>query len=236
MSLLNQVGDLGTIGGSIGIANQVGQLFFPREYKIGDIKIDSIISESHQSTADVTRYPTEAGVNITDHVTVAPYTVTVNGIVSDIASNEFGDFAMVGVAKEAFASIGGLFSGSEGEKSDDSASLTRSQEIWRQLQSVQASGQPILFHSQLRDYENMVITSLSCTQNKDTKMIVDFTMTLTQIVVIDFLAVDSKGLTIVNSPETETAKNNGSTDDKLKPASDSGVKKGSSIPFQIFGG
>jgi len=237
MSLMNQIGDLGTTGGSIGLANQVGRLLIPKEYKIGDIDIDTIISESHQSTADVTRYPTEAGIHISDHVTIAPYTVTVSGVISDIANNEFADFAMIGLAKSTFESIGGLFSGDEDEKDENKSSLTRSQEVWRQLQNIQASGQTISFHSQLRDYEDMVISSLSCTQDKDSKMSVNFTATLTQIVKVDFLSVSAKGLTFVKNPETETAKNNATTDDRLSTSLETGVKKGSSVPFDlIFGG
>lgn len=232
MSLLNQIGDLGSLGGSIGLASQVGQLFFPREYKIGSIDIDTVLSESHTSTAEVTRYPTELGVQITDHLQMAPYTVTINALVSDIAGNEFADFGMVGMAKDAYDAVSGLFSEST-DKGSAEEDLTRSKEAWAQLQAVQEYGVKMELVTNLRTYENMVITSLACTQDKDTMMIIDFTITLTEIVTVDFLKLSGGLNTSTSKPETETAKNNQPTDDRVAKSDSATTKKGSSILYDL---
>lgn len=211
MALLQEVGS--SLSGNIGLGRQVGRLFFPREYSIGDIEIDSILSEAHSSTAQVTSYPVESGGSMADHIVVDPSTVIIRGVVSDISSNEFIDYGMIGLSKEI---------------SDDAKgkeSKTRSQLVWAQLRDAQSKRELISIQTGLRLYENMAIVALQVDQDKDTSLSLHFTATLKEVLSIDFDVRSDAVTLITDSPETEVAKGNQPTADRMKTVAKKGTAK-----------
>lgn len=209
MALLNEIG-AGL--GNLGIARQVGRLFFPRQYKLGDIEIDTNLNESHSATAQVTQYPVETGGNMADHIVIDPITLNINGAVSDIASNEFLDYGLVGLGKEIVNFLPG------------GDSLTRSQTAWAQLRLAQTNRELLTVQTGLMVYQNMYIVALTSTQDKDTSQMLTFQATLQEVLSIEFDTRADATTTSVDNPVTETAKNNGTTDSQMKKPVDLGAK------------
>jgi len=185
MSLLGQIGDI-VSNPSIGLARQVGQLFFPREYKLlssdksVEIKIDTVTEEKHESSLAITRYAVEQGADMSDHYIVNPVVFNLSGIISDISSNEIIDFAVPSFITNLF--------------DDEEESGTRSQLAWRELVSLQQSGLFIDFNSQLVLYKNMLITRLAVVQNKTSSKAIHFDMTLEQVLVAELEVVKGEGV------------------------------------------
>lgn len=235
MSLLTQFGD---IRPSIGLGRQVGQLFFPREYKLlteeSEIRIDTVLSEIHNSSLSLTKFAVEQGADMSDHYVVNPIIFNLVGVISDISSNEFIDFALTGLAKKAVDSVIGLL----GDGADTEESGTKSQLAWKQLKALQQSGEFITYNSNLEVYENMLITNLSVKQNSETSRAITFDMTLEQVLIADLEIVKGQGIFSSLDP----SKGNPSTKDKMGDATQKGKKIGTSVPkessalFKLFGG
>lgn len=185
MALLSQLGTLFE-NPNLGLARQVGQLLFPREYKISsddvDVKIDTVISESHESVLNITKYAVEQGADMSDHYVVAPVVFSLSGAVSDISSNEIIDFALTGLASKAFNSVTGQTSG------------TKSQLAWEQLKALQQSGEFITYVSNLEVYESMLITRLSVKQDVSSSQAIFFDMTLEQVLTADIEVITGVGV------------------------------------------
>lgn len=62
-------------------------VIFRRQSKIGSIVVDALISDSTQMSSEVPQYPIENGTVISDHVTWAPITVSMNCFVSNTPIN-----------------------------------------------------------------------------------------------------------------------------------------------------
>ncbi len=54
-----------------------------RKGAIGGITLDAELYERHGRSSQVTRYPVETGTEISDHISIASMTVTIEGIISD---------------------------------------------------------------------------------------------------------------------------------------------------------
>lgn len=198
MSLLSQIGDITSVP-SLGLARQVGQLFFPREYRLlssdktVEIKIDTVMNERHESALTISKYAVEQGADMSDHFIVNPTVFNLTGVISDISSNEIIDYALTGAAKKAFTGATGLFDeNSDGNEEEESG--TRSQLAWKELVSLQQSGLFVDFNSQLALYKNMMITRLSVSQDNSTSNAIFFDMTLEQVLIAELEVVKGKGI------------------------------------------
>ncbi len=198
MSLLSQLGQLASTP-TIGLARQVGQLFFPREYKIlssdktVEIKIDTVVEERHESTLTISKYAVEQGADMADHYIVNPAIFNLTGVISDISSNEAIDYALTGLAKHTVDSVSGLFNENSGGK-DEEETGTRSQLAWKELKALQRSGVFVDYNSHLNLYKNMLITHLSVAQEKSTSQVIVFAMTLEQVFIAELEVVKGSGV------------------------------------------
>lgn len=194
--------------GNLGIARQVSRLFFPRTYSIGTIQIDTVITEGHNSEVVKTQYPVESGATLSDHVTVLPKRVTVGGLISDINSNEFMDFGLVGQAKQMALEPN-----------------TRSSAAWKQLEEVQLKREPITLVTNLKSYSDMIIVSLSTRQNKDTVNSVFFTADLEELQ--KFVVGTHEAIYEVKPEDAAsgTAKNNSDTKNRTEIKKEGGEPK-----------
>ena len=225
MSLLAQIKDIGV---DIGLARQVGQLLFPREYKLVtddavEFKIDTVLEESHESTISITNYAVEQGADMADHYVVNPAVFNMTCLISDITTNEFIDFGLGGIAGQA---VGQTVTG------------TRSQLAYDDLKSIQQSGAFISYESNLELYENMLISNLRVNQDKSTSKAIFFSLTLTEVFIAESETVAGQG--IFSLPNSD--KGNPSTKDKMASVTQKGKKKAteatdkaSSALFKVFG-
>lgn len=139
---------------------------------IGGIVLDAVISETTTSNVRVTRNPVELGADINDHAIIEPKEYSLEGVVTDSP--------LIGLG--AIQQIGSLFtsSGFFGASSEDSR--TRSQAAFDSLIAIQEAREPITIQTGLKQYDNMLISNITVTQDKDKSRAIFFTAKLTEII------------------------------------------------------
>ena len=156
---------------------------------IGEIEIDVVVNESATSTATITKNPVENGADINDHIIIEPMSFSITGVVSN-----------------AITSVFDIASGLSVDK-------TKSQATWDDLLELQSKREPFTLVQGLRSYDNVVIQSLTETQDKTTSGSLSFTATLVEI-----------NLVGTGAPPT-TEFGTSTTEDQMLPATNSGLKQ-----------
>lgn len=131
------------------------QIFVRTKRTIGTIQLDGVLSEDHDNTVTITKSPVEAGTDITDHAILQPKKLIVRGIVSD---------SPLGLA--AFGQLIDQVTRLFGTSTLDN--LTRSQQAYEAFLRLMEVREPIEVVTGLRVYEDMLITSITTSQDKDT--------------------------------------------------------------------
>ena len=170
--LAEQISSLLNVNAAAGLASQVASALLFDGYEIGGIKVDSVVDESHESTVTATSYPIEFGANVSDHIYANADSITVSGLISDIESSAFAAVGAVGLAAKIKSNLTG------------SADVSRSSQAWTKLKELQRSGQLFTIKTNLQDYDNMAIISMSCRQDKDNADCVRFTMNLRELFIV----------------------------------------------------
>lgn len=132
-------------------------LLFTRGSMISTIKLDVIISEGASSNARVTKNPVENGADMNDHIIIEPMTFNMTAVVSNSISNILD--------------------------LPNALDRTRAQSAWNDLLELQTSRVPFTLVQGLKSYNNVVIQSLTESQDKDTSKGLFFTATLTEIII-----------------------------------------------------
>lgn len=145
-------------------------LFIRSKRTLGGIQLDAVISESHNNTVRVTTNPVEAGFEIADNAVNDPKQIAIEAVISD---------SPLGVA--AFGQIIDLITGLFGTAT--ARNLTRSNAAYNALVQLQEARQPITIQTRLTEYEDMVITSIQCTQNAQTSRITRLFITAQQLII-----------------------------------------------------
>lgn len=120
------------------------------------LELDVIMTESPEYVATPTSNPVETGANITDHVTLSPERLTIEGIVSNTPVSLFRVLSGVTFsdpAKDAFEYIYDLY----------------------------VNREPFDFVGGLDVYRDMVITSFNPVRNPTTGDVLQFTVSMEQI-------------------------------------------------------
>lgn len=125
----------------------ITQLIFRKGNFIGEIELDAILNESASTAARITKNPVENGADINDHIIIDPMSFSVSGVVSNVSSNII----------QAVSTIPSIF-----------ANKTKSQIAWDELLELQANRQPFTLVQGLKTYNNVVIQSLSESQDVNT--------------------------------------------------------------------
>ena len=147
-------------------------LFIRVQRSLGGIQLDSVIEEAHENTIELTQNPIETGVDITDHAIVLPKKVNLRAVVTD---------SPLGVA--AFAAIVDSVTGLFGTSTE--SNVTRSQQAYLSLVALQEAREPLALVTRLLIYDNMLITSISVTQDKDTSRAVFLNISLEQVIIVE---------------------------------------------------
>lgn len=122
---------------------------------IGGIVLDAIVTEQHALEAEVPEHSVEEGSNISDHVRLKPRALTLEAVVSHTRLSE-----------------GGV------------ANTTRAPEVWAQLKQIQSTAQLIPVITELEQYDNMVIQTVTAPRNAENAEGLIFTLALKQIRVV----------------------------------------------------
>jgi len=142
----------------------LAQLIFKKGNFIGNIELDVVITESASATVKLTENPVENGADINDHIIVEPMTFSMTGMVSNISTSTVNSII------SAPASF--------------SQATTKSREAWENLLELQIMRKPFTLYQGLKAYENVVILSLSESQDKDTANGLFFTATMKQVIFV----------------------------------------------------
>lgn len=152
-------------------------LFIRTKRTIGSIQLDSIIFEEHEGSVVITKNPVESGADVTDHAIVQPDLLVIQGVVTD---------SPLGLA--AFGQL--IDSVTELFGTSTSANLTRSQQAYEALQILKNNAEPIDVTTKLKTYNNMMLTGLSTSQDKDTSQIVILNITLEEVIITESTTTD----------------------------------------------
>ena len=134
-----------------------GTLLFRKGNFLGEIKLDIIITESASSTSRITKNPVENGADMNDHIIIEPMSFKMTAVVSNSISNILD--------------------------LPTALDRTKAQSAWNDLLELQMNREPFTLVQGLKTYDNIVIQSLTETQDKDTSKGLFFTATLTEIIV-----------------------------------------------------
>ncbi len=134
-----------------------------KQPQIASIKIDTFLSEDHSYSSSVTTSPIEDGAFVNDHIIKDPFTLSVNGYVSNIST------IGIGVLDQALAGIS-VLSGKNKAK-DAEAELVR----------IRNDKEIFTVVTGLRSYKNMVITNVSFPRSSTTGSGLEFNATFQQI-------------------------------------------------------
>lgn len=137
------------------------QLLFRKGSALASVELDAVIREGATASSRITDNPVEQGANMNDHIIIEPMTFTMEGVVSNIASN-------------AFAAVTGLFT--DGNQ--------KAQATWNDLLKLQIDRTPFTLNQGLKSYPNVVIISLSTSQDVNTSNSLFFTANLKEFIFV----------------------------------------------------
>jgi hypothetical protein len=147
-------------------------LFIRTKKSIGGIELDAILSETHNNQVRLTKNPVELGADITDHAVIEPKRLSITAQVSDTP---------LGTA--AFGQIVDLVTGLFGTST--TKNITRSNAAYNAMVQLMEEREPIEVQTKLKLYQDMVITSLSVTQDKNTSRIVLMNISLEEVLITE---------------------------------------------------
>lgn len=176
-------------------------LFIRTQKSIGGIQLDAVINETHINDISITRNPVELGAKITDNAIVEPKKVMILAEVTDTPLNPLAGTQVI----EDDGRVG----------SATSSNITRSNAAYNAIVELAEKREPIELQTKLKLYENMLITNISVTQDKDSSRIVSMNISLEEIII-----VESKTVFI---PPTQTS--NPTTRAQATTADDSGRRE-----------
>lgn len=170
-----------------------------KDKNLKDFVVDVTLTENHDFQADVTENPVEEGSPITDHIDLKPESFTITGVISDtpldIASSVQGATTTAGVligrkivgplgayAGVAAGAVAGLIANEQRTLGERSSSRTKN--VFDHFRDLQAKRVPFTVVTGLREYKNMVITSLTVNRDSKSGRSFNFTCAMKQIRIV----------------------------------------------------
>jgi len=141
-------------------------LAMPVSGKFGDLEVQTTVEAVHTDRLTKTKHPVEAGASITDHAYKEPAEVVIRCGWSNASLK-----ALLGI-------VTGFFRGGTMSKSDYVSG------IYSQLLKLQESREPIAIATPLRQYENMLITSLQATRDPKTSQVLSVLATCEELLIV----------------------------------------------------
>lgn len=189
-------------------------LFIRTKKSIGGIELDAILSESHNNQFRITKNPIELGADITDHAIIEPKKVNIVAQVSDtpLGSTQLGQIVDL---------VTGLFGTSTVQN------LTRSNAAYNAMLQLAENLEPIVVQTKLKLYENMIITSLTTGQDKNTSNVALMNITLEEALITESRIVrfDPDRLKLGSAREQASSANNKGRQEAIEVASEEADNK-----------
>tara|TARA_R110001632_G_scaffold13609_3_gene46677 strand:+ start:7179 stop:7886 length:708 start_codon:yes stop_codon:yes gene_type:complete len=125
------------------------------------ITLEGVMSERHSATSTITENPVEFGPVITDHRINRPRTFILKTVITDHP----------------------LFAPAEDWGSSQSG-FTYSKAAWAKLNDIRENSHPMAVTSGLQSYNNLLITSLSCSQDVSNTGILHVTINFKEVIIV----------------------------------------------------
>lgn len=179
------------------------------------LQLDSVVTENHLLSNEVTSYPISSGFIVSDHVIKKNFLFGISGVVVNNKFQEFGlNFTTIGAVAGAMMSqaVGPIIGSLLGQAAhaidnigQDGSPVTKA---FNQLKDLVRNGTLIHVSTILGTYENCVLRSVQINQDVRTATILPLILQFEQLQVIDHegLGVDSdmaKALTQMTPTDTE---------------------------------
>lgn len=178
----------------IAALEKVSLLYFGKKGALGEIEIDAFIKESHEHKAKVTEHPVEQGVSFVDHVQPEPFTLQLEGIISNTPMSMFGVQLIKSVSNFA-----------QGKTNN------RAQLLYEEIESLVQNGEPIVIATSLKEYSNMVLENFSVERTSNSSQSLHFNVSAKQIRVVNQLSIADPQ---TKNKRTKKNKNLGKVDTK----------------------
>jgi len=165
---------------------------------IAGLEIDASIQETHEAVNTITRNPIEDGSNISDHITNEPFKITMECIVSETPISLLGSIAtgaVTAVGTQAATrhndAVGGKLIGLAGASIVGMVASDRSPaEVWKHLLDIRDKKNKFSIITGLKEYDNMVFTSITPVRNSSVGHALHFTAVMEQITTVSTSLVD----------------------------------------------
>ncbi|MCA9508575.1 MAG: hypothetical protein KC505_09155 [Myxococcales bacterium] len=165
------------------VLEKISLFYWGKKQSIAHIEIDAVIKESHELKAKISEHPTEIGESFCDHVQNLPLELSMNGIITNTPNN----FLLFPLVK----SLDNFISG----ESNNFAFIA-----YQKLENIFLKREPISISTSLKDYDNMVLESLSIERGAGTTESLHFRLSAKQIRQINQKLID------LPAPKVERAK------------------------------
>lgn len=183
---------------------------FEQNNPLNVLEFDASIRETHSSEVTITDHPVEKGSDISDHARRRPDTLQINGVVTN-------NPVVILRSQRALPSV------------RDGDPNTRAEDAYGFLLELQSQRLVVGCSTTLRDYANMLITSLSVPRESRTGTIADISLTLREIAIADTETTDAP------EPTNPARKRKTTLGKKNKPAATQATQvKAQSILDKIF--
>lgn len=151
----------------------IQRLFIRSKRSLAGVELDAVLREDHISQVSVTKNPVEFGADITDHAIVMPKSIT---IVAEVSDTPLFGLGSIGAIIEPITKLFGT---------STESNVTRTKAAYDALIKVQEAREPIEIQTKLKSYTDMVITSITTSQDKDTGMIVNLIITADEVLITE---------------------------------------------------
>lgn len=152
------------------------------------ITVDASINETHSRASPPTKFEIENGQNITDHQILEPFSLKLQGIISDTPLNSLGALINSGVTTGVSFAAGpiGVIAGGAGVALFNALAKSKSPSVaaYGQLLALQSAKQPFDVLTTLQLYKNMWISNLSVPRDAGTGRSLVFDLDLVQLLLV----------------------------------------------------
>lgn len=154
-----------------------------KEYRIGELVLDAVVRETHNFSSEISEHPVENGCVIADHVYNKPISLELDCIITNTP--------MSWVVVTALDSL---------KRFSLDQSNNFSELAFRKIEEIFSKRELITIATSLKDYDNMVLESLSVERGGGNSASLHFTCTAKQIRVVEQARIP------VPKPKVERAK------------------------------
>lgn len=150
---------------------------------VGVVTLDASVSEKHQKSNEITKFPVEEGKDIADHIRHFADRIEIDGLISDTPLAFFGS---------APSPVG----------TDTGSPVDRAHRADLAFQKAMQTSELVRVVTSLRTYENMAMVDYSVTRDKDNGHVLSFHLALEEVVIAQTGTVElTRSLNPVNSSD-----------------------------------